>query len=50
MNKRVYDCSMLAGIILTTAGAGVAFGLAAALATAGVLVIGLTILAASIGR
>lgn len=46
MNRRVYDLSMLLGMVLMTAGAGLALGVAVALVVAGGLLILLTMVGA----
>ena len=49
MNKRIYDISLLAGILLVAAGVA-QWSVPAALVTTGALVIGLTLLGAAFGR
>lgn len=48
MNYHVYNICMLAGLLLTGIGIGLAFGAGAGLAASGLLLIGLTLNAARI--
>lgn len=50
MNKRIYDASLVVGILLSTSGAAVQWGVGPALMVAGGLVIGLSVVGVWLGK